>query len=292
MNRFWSPPLKNRTAPPREACSGRRGAFIHRVMPVFLLLCVFLSSCLQREEKAAADDLSEARQAFAKLDYLDAEKSFERYLRRNPDGADRWETWNTLLDIALTLRHDRKAAIEILESMRIEYETDHKRLRQVELQLAEQYRQDGKYTRAEKLWSDVVESRSVSPEDKAEASRGLAGIYLLRLEFELAKESLGYCLELPISGSLHAECLQDLAGVHIATDELPEAARKLQELLAINDISEAQRTLSTFMLADVLEQEGNLKQAGKLFESIHDTYPNKRVIEKRLRSLKEKGKKR
>lgn len=252
-----------------------------------LFLCLLGGGCLEKKGPAA-DDLSEARSALAKRNYLAAEKALERYLRANPDSPERWEIWKTLVDISLQIRHDRRSAIELLEAMYIEYENDPVHLREVELLLARQYRQEGKYERAEALWGGVTEDEKALPETRAQAHRDLADIYLQRLEFERAKESLGNCLALDISQPLRAQCLYDLSEVYMATDELEPAAEQLRALLVLTELSDDIRLLSIFMLADTIEQQNDLPAAKALFESIRDTYPNRKVIEKRITFLEEK----
>ena len=249
-----------------------------------------LAGCFTVEKKEPSD-LEDARHAMMKRDYLEAEKSFERYLRRNPAGADRWDVWNNLVDLAFSVRNDRKAGIELLEAMMIEYADVPLKKRAISVKLAEQYRLVRNYDRALALWSSVAEDTTVDAAERARVCRSLAGVYLRRLEFELAKESLGYCLALDIPDSVRAECLYDLAQTHVGTGDLDKAVTFFREVLTLGNVSQNIQTLTVFMLADVLDQKGEADEALTLFSSISETYPNPKVVEKRIDFLKSKNKK-
>lgn len=264
--------------------TGRRNRLPRPLLAAVLLLCLAAGGCLEGKE-SAVNDLDQARTAFMKRNYLEAEKAFERYLRANPSGTERWETWKSLVHIALTVRHDRRSALELLETMRVEYDAEPEKRREVELFLAAQYRLDGKYDRAEALWEGVAEDGKAGPEVKAQAYRDLADIYLHRLEFERAKEALNNCLGMgAVSQALRAQCLYDMSEVYMATEETEAAAEQLRALLTLQDIPNELRLISTFMLADTIEPQ-DPEAAKALFESIRGEYPNHKVIEKRLEAL-------
>lgn len=255
-----------------------------RLLFVSLFFCV---SC-QENRPEIRSDLGEARHAMMTRDYLEAEKSFERYLRRTPEGADRWEVWNSLVEIALSVRDDRKAAVELMEAMLIEYEDSAVSTRQIKLRLAAQYRAMRKYERALFLWSSVAEDANAETVDRVRACRGLANIYMRRLEFEFAKESLSYCLGLKIPNAVRAECLYDLAQANIGMGDAAAGITYFWEVLALSDIPESTATLTIFMLADALEQENDPGKALELFKSIANRYPSPKVVEMRIAGLEQK----
>ena len=260
------------------------------IVVAVLMLCFFLFSCGPQGDKQAPDDITEARMALMQRDFIGAEKSFERYLRRSPQGENRWEAWNNLVDLALTVRHDRKSAIELLEAMHIEFAEDPIRSRAVARQLASLYLLSRKYDLAVSLLVRVAEDTKALPKERAEAYRDLAEIYMRRLEFELAKEALDQCLSQKIEGTLRGQCLYDRAQTYMAEENLDEAVANLRAVLVQEGLDQPLHSLSSFMLADVLEQQGNLKEALELFESLRATYPNTLVVEKRINFLKKKMK--
>ncbi len=258
-------------------------------MAVLAMAALGLGGCFETE-KDVPDDLAGAQHAMMTRDYLEAEKEFERYLRRNPDGTERWVVWNNLVDLALSVRNDRKSAIEILEAMLIEYADVPDRKRNISGRLADLYRLSRKYDRALTLWSSVAEDPRAAPVDRAHACRNLANVYLRRLEFELAKESLGYCLALDIPDTVRAECLYDLAQTYVGIGDLDQALTYFRAVLALDDIPESRRALTVFMLADALDQKGDKAGALRLFTSIEGTYPNPKVVEQRIAFLQNKQK--
>ena len=264
-----------------------------RCLPIIaLVFCalVFFPEYLEAK-KEEPSDLEEARHAMMTRNYLEAEKEFERYLRRHPEGEDRWEVWNNLVELALSVRNDRKAGIELLEAMLIEYADVPGKKRYINNKLAEQYRLARNYKRALSLWSSVAEDQDADMVDRSKACRSLASVYLRRLEFELAKESLEYCLALDVPNAVRAECLYDLAQTHVGAEDLDKATACFRDVLALGDISESMRTLTVFMLADVLDQKGDDEESLRLFTSIADTYPNRKVVQQRIDFLRKKSKK-
>lgn len=236
------------------------------------------------------EELVDARRAMIQRDFLEAEKFFERYLKRNPEGGERWEVWNSLVELAMSVRNDRKATIELLEAMRIEYAGVPAKTREISVRLAELYRLARRYDRAVYLWAAVAEDPGAGNVERARAYRNLAHVYLRRLEFELAKESLGQCLDLELPGVVQAECLYDLAQTHLGMDDADSAIAGLRAVLKLENIAESTRTLTVFMLADALDQKGLDDEAARLFSGIRESYPNRKVVERRLEFLEKKQK--
>jgi tetratricopeptide (TPR) repeat protein len=250
---------------------------------ILLFAAPLLTACLDESERP--DDLTDAREYMRHRDFIEAEKSFERYLRRNPDGQERLEVWNNLVDIALNVRHDRNAAIELLEAMTIEYEVNSLERRMVQERLAEEYEQNRNYVRAMELWIALEKNPGTPEIKKAALYRNMARVYLRRLEFELAKEALGLCMALDIPQSTKAECQYDLADAYLVMENIEEAINELGNLLNQEGIDDDLRVLSVFMLADALEQQGKKQEALDLFESIRFSYPNTSVVEARIEYL-------
>lgn len=221
-------------------------------------------------------------------DFIEAEKSFERYLRGNPKGEDRWEVWNQLVELALNVRHDRNAAIELLQAMLQEYALIPEKRRIVQDNLAYQYEQARNFEGSVELWGNLVKDPETPLEQKADSLRNLARVYLRRLEFEPAKEVLTLCMELNIPQSGKFDCQYDLADLYMIMDNMDDGIKELRNLLDQEGIDDDKRVLAIFMLADALEQQGNRDSATALFESIRFVYPNPKVVEARIEYLKSK----
>ncbi len=258
-------------------------------LPITVLFCLCLAGCLEGVKKTP-DDLSAAREYMLNRDFMEAEKSFERYLRGNPSGTDRWEVWNELVQLALNVRHDRNAAIELLRAMQQEYEFQPEYRRIVLDKLAHQYELARYFDGSVELWSALVKDQDTPAVQKSESLRNLARIYLRRLEFESAKEVLTMCMELSIPQSAKSDCQYDLADLYMIMEDMDSGIKELRSLLEQDGVDDDKRVLAIFMLADALEQQGNRDSALGLFETIRFSYPNPRVVEARIEYLRKSRK--
>lgn len=269
--------------------SVKRGKF--KAIFGLLLLTLFfvlLASSLEDNSPEQQGDLARARSAVINLDIGDAEMYFERYLRKNPDGEYRWEVWQSLLEIALNMRNDAVSAREYLEIMLEEFNADPGLRGEIRLALAALSSKTRSYERAVTLWEAVSTDPATTQETLATVYRELSRAYLRRLEFTLSKELLDRCLQLDVAEKTKAQCLYALAEAHMLTDELTPAEKTLRKMLGMTAAGESLRIEAVFMLADVLEQQEKNIEAESLFESLRDSYPNRKVIDVRLTALKNK----
>ena len=252
---------------------------------VLLSLCLPMGGC-QEEQQGSDDEIALAEAALRRRDAGDAEMYFERYLRKNPQGELRWHVWEQLLQISLELRQDRKTARDYLEIMLVEFANEPERRREIQLRLAGLCNEMRDYPRAGTLWEALAQDPGTPDKVKARVYRGLAHIYLGRLEFIAATETLKACLKLEVDTATKADCLYALGEAQALTEEFAAAESSLRGLLELPGITEERRVLAVFLLADVLEQQGRYDEAVKHFESIRATYPNEKVVEIRIAHLK------
>ena len=255
---------------------------------VLLASIPFFAGCPLDASSAKKDDLYLADKAFDERDIGDAEMYFERYLRKNPEGEDRWDVWLQLLAISLDIRQDKSTAAEYLEIMLREYTDDTSKRRLIQKHLADLYKDIHAYPRATVLWEALASDPDLISEERAVVYRELSHAYLRRLEFTAAIDVLDLCLQLDVRPDTKVDCFYALAETQMLTYKLAESEKALRELLSIEGASPDRRVLATFFLADVLEQREKWKEAMELFESIRETYPNAKVIEVRLGALKNK----
>ncbi|MDL2313955.1 tetratricopeptide repeat protein [Desulfovibrio sp. OttesenSCG-928-C14] len=241
--------------------------------------------------KGKTDDLAEARSYMRSRNFMEAEKYFERYLMSQPDGPDRWEVWNDLVDIAMNIRHDRNTAIELLEAMTVEFEDDPAKLLKIRGRLASEYEQARRYERSMEIWALMERDPLITPMEKAGIYQGMARVHMRRLEFILAQEALHMCMDLDIPQKDKAYCQYALADSYMTTEDLNDGIKELRNLLEQKGVEDDLRILSIFMLADALEQKEQSETALALFESIRFSYPNPSVIESRIEYLKNPRKK-
>lgn len=249
---------------------------------------VFYDGIREEPTRMDIDDLALAEEAMKERDLGDAEMYFERYLRKNPEGERRWEIWQRLLDIALSLRQDKAAAAEYLEIMLVEFDEVPTIRRQIQMQLAELVTDMHKHDRAVTLLETLAMDEEVAPEDRAVVFRRLSQAYLRRLEFSLAAKMLDMCLQLEVEPDTKADCLSTLAETRLLAEELDGSETALRDLLQLEGVTQEKRIPAVFLLADVVEQQGRLDEAEDLLDSIRDVYPNAKVVELRISALKDK----
>lgn len=264
-------------------------AFFLLCLPLLLSLVFFLGGRQDKEDDTVKSDLAMAEQAVKARDVADAEMFYERYLRKNPKGEQRWNVWNSLLSIARNIRQDKTTTKNYLEIMLLEYGADPPKRREIQKQLAAVSSQLRMYDRAVDLWEILAEDEDTPAEDKAAVYRELSHAYMRRLEFSMATEVLDLCLQLKVAPGTKADCLYDMAEAEVFTGDLEKSEKALRSLLDIPAASSQRRVLAVFMLADVLEQQNRPDEALQLFESIQETYPNSKVIEMRISALRNKS---
>ena len=263
-------------------------AFFLLCLPLLLSLAFFFGGRGFKADDSLKSDLDMAEKAVKARDTGDAEMFYERYLRKNPAGEQRWNVWHNLLDIALNIRQDKATAKNYLEIMLAEYAADPPKRREIQKRLAAVCDELRLYDRAVSLWEALVEDEGAPAEDKAACYRELSHAYMRRLEFTMATEVLDLCLQLDVSPATKADCLYDVAEAAMFTDDLEKSEKALRALLDMPEASPQRRVLAVFMLADVLEQRNRPDEAVRLFESIRESYPNSKVIELRIAALRGK----
>lgn len=256
------------------------------------ILGIFLSSCIPEKVEELLgraqpkSDLVLADEALKARDIGDAVMYFERYLRKNSSSEERWEVWQSLLDISLNMRQDKGTAKDYLEIMLVEYESNAEKKRDIQLRLAELCNEMRLYPRATALWEELVQEEELPERVKADIYRELSKVYLRRLEIAMSTQMLSMCLELKVPPTTKSECLYKLAETQMLTKDLVASENSLRDLLYMDEVAPYRKILATFLLADVLEQQERLDEATRYYESIRDSYPNSSVVEMRLNNLR------
>ena len=249
-----------------------------------------LSACGEEEENSN-NSLQEARASFARKEYLDAEKLYERYLRYVPESPDRWEAWDRVAYIAMNIRRDEPLTADILEAMALEYGGEPERYQDVIRRLADIYESNHRWSRAKSAWERLLLTPNLSAALKGEAHLHLAQIYQLRLDYLSATKHLETCLQSQVSPEIEARALYRLSTVYADQGESKQAEEKLFQLTTMQTAPESIKVQGLFMLADLMEDQGKYKEALELFSSIENTYPNQQAVKIRIEGLKGKVKK-
>ena len=265
--------------------------FSRLVLLFTLLACIFCLSACGEEEENSNNSLQEARASFARKEYLDAEKLYERYLRYVPESPDRWEAWDRVAYIAMNIRRDEPLTADILEAMALEYGGEPERYQDVIRRLADIYESNHRWSRAKSAWERLLLTPNLSAALKGEAHLHLAQIYQLRLDYLSATKHLETCLQSQVSPEIEARALYRLSTVYADQGESKQAEEKLFQLTTMQTAPESIKVQGLFMLADLMEDQGKYKEALELFSSIENTYPNQQAVKIRIEGLKGKVKK-
>ena len=253
------------------------------------LISGFLGGC-EDAPPEPADGLLEARQAFARKEFLDAERQYELYLQQNPEGTQRWEAWERLVDIALSIRQDERLATDILEAMALEYNEDPKRGRASLERLGQVYESGHRWDQALGVWKRLLAFPGASRAEQGHAHLKSAKIYQLRGQNDLAVASLRSCLDMRTTPEVNAACLYELAQVFMMNEQGQQAKIYLTELGKMPDAPLEIKVLGAFALGDFEEEQGNFQKALDIFQSIKTIYPNPDAVEERIKGLRQKVK--
>ena len=257
---------------------------------LILALCAGLLTACEGEPQKPADELYEARQSFSRKEFLDAERQYERYLQQNPEGPQRWEAWERLVDIALSIREDQRLATDILEAMALEYSEDQERGKESLERLGQVYESGHRWDQALSAWRRLLVFPGVSQAEQGGLHLKLAKIYQLRGQNDLAAASLRSCLDMKTGPEVNASCLYELAQVFMMNEQGEQAKIYLTELGKMPEAPLEIKVLGAFALADFEEEQGNFQKSLDIFESIKDIYPNPDAVEARIKGLRQKVK--
>lgn len=230
------------------------------------------------------DDLSLARRAYLERKLSMAERLAERYLRSEKDPEKRWEAWELMLKAINADVSEPRASLEWLEAMRLEYENDDEKMAAILSQIGK-YNGDLKnYARSAEAWNAYLELGELMNEAKVEGFRNLAAMQIGQRHFEAAEETLRQCMGLPFPEHEKIYCTLDLADLNMARERWREVDDLCQQILDAEPNPET-LGIASYLRGDALEQLGRKDEAIRQFEAALDTYPNKLVIENRLKHL-------
>lgn len=288
---------------PRSINFNKSGGFCRLLIAV--LVVVALSAGCDRP-KAFVGPLDEARSAYAKGHFTEAERFYERYLQTEPAGENRWEAWSRLLDIARGVLTDHERAAALLDSMLLEFGDDPGKAWDLLSAIASNHEAMRRWPEAIDAWKRCIELNAKEPKRLAEAHRRLGLLYRGQREYDAASKSLKQCLKLAEGAELRADCQFDLAQTldyehkralaqsvdgadgkksYDPSANLEQIIKLLEELLKTQNLESERRAQAMLLLSETYEGMGKKSQAEALLRSLLPLYPNPKVVEIRLQQL-------
>lgn len=269
---------------------------------LLLALCAGLAGCPGQE--GGDDALASARKAYSIGHFSEAERIYQHYLQAKPKGKQRFEAWNRLVEISINVVGDYEKAAGLLNSMYLEFGDDPARAWDLLKRLATVYEQMQRLGDAIKVWRKALALPGLVPEQRGEVYLRMAALLRQQREYAQAGQVLDACVqESPppeVTAAclyLHAQVLENMLRRAQAQTldnkygDLDVAAVQqrikglLNRIRTREGVSQERKAMATFLLADLLESQGQKEQARELFASIRETYPNPMVIEARLKGL-------
>ncbi|MCG8529768.1 MAG: tetratricopeptide repeat protein [Desulfovibrionales bacterium] len=254
------------------------------VLLLFAILLTLLSGCMQPESES---DLVKARRAFINKEYTEAERFYQRYIRNNETGKERWNAWNNLVEITRNVWGNKKRAVELLDAMLLEYSGEPERYREILLTKGRLYSESGLWQEAITSWTQLLGAPGVTVEQEAVAYAYLGKAHLMRGDYGMAVDAYRDCRELAYDDSEHQQmCIYALAQAYAYLGNFIEAEENLQLLLQRENLDTILLSRAKLLLADIYEQQDAPVKAISMLLDIQDTYPNPKVIEFRLQNLR------
>ncbi len=250
---------------------------------LLVLSTILASGCSGMPE--AEDDLAQARRAYVDRQYLEAERLYERYLKAHQDGKARWEVWNRLVEMALTVRNNPHDAIDLLEAMYLEYADDEDKARSILHRLGTLAMENRVLDKAVEVWQRLLTAPDTTPLDHAIAYRNIGEAHMATGDYDLALDALRSCVETDAPPAEQARCLYGLAQTHFFLENYDKAESLLDEALKSTGMEQELRMVATLLLADVYDHLDMPDKAVSLLMSIREEYPNPMVVQKRLEYL-------
>lgn len=257
-----------------------------RILLLILLATtmLFVVAC-SSEKDPGMEDIENARSAYSKGFYLEAEKGYERYLQLEPQGEFRKEAWDRLSEISVAIKGDLDRTVVLLEAMYLELGTDPHEAWRIMFQLGDVYAQLGNQAKGIESYEKCLIHAEGNPEQTFKTHIRLAELYRALGNYDLVSVTLENCANSAGTEENKALCLYELAQSYTLIKNWKHSKRALERLLELNEVTEETRVLAVFLLADIYENERDYRKTKELLESIAQTYPNPKVIESRLANL-------
>lgn len=256
-----------------------------RACALVLAVQLSLTACDRGGGSGPALDLSIARESYSAGYFLEAETAYERYLQSDPQGKHRLEAWTRLVDICAGIKGDPDKAVSLLETATLEYGARPKENWPMLFRLGELYEQRGQRQKAIDAWGRCLDTAGGDKVKIVQAQMRMAIADRALGKSDVAVDLLAGSIALAEDPDLKARVMYELAQTYGLSWNWAKAKSILEEILAMEQVSQELKVMGTYLLAEAYEAERNLPKARELLISLKDTYPNPEVIVARLAGL-------
>lgn len=218
--------------------------------------------------------------------YFEAEKGFEHYLQKNPQGKNRLEAWNNLVMIASDVRQDPERGASILEAMYLEFGHDSERAPILKRRVAEMYIRCGKLKTAVENLEKSLEFPDQDEKQMDNTRMILANTYRKLGNYDLAVFFFDECADHASDIDTKSEALFEKAQTLTLVQSRQKAMAELESLVSMHEVSAEIHAKAAFLLADLYEQQDDYQKALDILTEIRDTYPNPNAIDLRMKYIK------
>lgn len=247
-----------------------------------LLICALLWAC----SNGLGDGiLTQADKEYSQGNYLKAETLYEQYLQANPQGSKRWDAWQRLVKISTTVTRNHRKAAQLLEAMQLEYTDNPEKDAALDWKLAEVYTTLHDWDKAAETWQALLEQPTLTDEQFSDIHWNLGKIYQYQGRYGMAKDAMLSCMERTTENNPHVLCMYELAQAYSLLKNRDQSKAWLDKILLLENTDEELHALASYLLAEIMESEGNYDRARELLTAIRKTHPNPLVVETRLKQL-------
>ena len=256
-----------------------------RLLPYLVFALCLLCAC--ERPSYDTDDLAAAQEAAEQRDWTQVARLLQRYLREENDPQKRWTAWNLLVSASQHMGEDAWA-IDYLENMLQEYGDDGAYTAAVLRRLGAGYEKIRQWDKASEAWLRLLDVTELSPNETALLYRRM-GLYHQQAQiFALAEDMFEMCADHAATPALLSECRYLLADAYATDGRLDEAARHVDEVLAVPETAPDVRGRALLLKGDIYEQQERWDEAARAFAEALPLHPNPAVVQSRIDYLKTK----
>ena len=256
-----------------------------RLLPYLVFALCLLCAC--ERPSYDTDDLAAAQEAAEQRDWTQVARLLQRYLREENDPQKRWTAWNLLVSASQHMGEDAWA-IDYLENMLQEYGDDGAYTAAVLRRLGAGYEKIRQWDKASEAWLRLLDVTELSPNETALLYRRMGLYHQQAQNFALAEDMFEMCADHAATPALLSECRYLLADAYATDGRLDEAARHVDEVLAVPETAPDVRGRALLLKGDIYEQQERRVEAARAFAEALPLHPNPAVVQSRIDYLKTK----